>query len=66
VVTSGSSDNTVRLWDPTTGALHRTLMGHSDAVLIMALSPDGRVVASGSHDKTVRLWDLELNDVKPR
>jgi WD40 repeat protein len=41
-VVSGSRDNTVRLWDATTGAALQTLEGHSDWVSSVAFSPDGK------------------------
>ena len=32
--------------------------GHSDLVLHIAFSPDGKTLISGSHDGTILLWDL--------
>ncbi|KAJ5719111.1 hypothetical protein N7493_007566 [Penicillium malachiteum] len=57
LLASGSFDNTVRLWNITTGALQQTLKGHSRPVSSVAFSPDGQLLASGSSDKTVRLWE---------
>ena len=56
-VLSGSSDNTVKLWDTATGREIRTFSGHSEDVSSVAFSPDGRQVLSGSWDNTVKLWD---------
>ncbi|KAJ5138206.1 uncharacterized protein N7515_003054, partial [Penicillium bovifimosum] len=61
---SGSYDKTVRLWDTATGGLQQTLEGHSNAVVSVAFSPDGRLLASGSSDETVRLWDTAMGGLR--
>ncbi len=64
---SGSGDNTIKLWDVTSGTELRTLK-HSDQITSVAFSPDGRTLASGSWDKTIKLWDVtsgrELHSLK--
>ena len=60
VLASGSSDNTIRIWDVSDrdNLRHvRTLRGHTQYVTELAWSPDGRVLASASYDNTVRLWN---------
>lgn len=52
-------DNTLRMWDTTTGAAVREMRGHTHAVYSIDVSPDGRRVVTGSWDGSVRLWDLE-------
>ncbi len=55
---SGSSDNTIKVWDLVTFREKATLTGHSDWVLSVAISPDGRTLVSGSYDNTIKVWDL--------
>ena len=38
--------------------LVKTLTGHTDCVLSVTYSPDGKKLASGSYDGTVRIWDV--------
>ena len=54
---SGSADHTVKLWEPASGKLLRTLEGHKSSVLSVAFDPAGRTLAGGSDDKTVKLWE---------
>ncbi|MFM6912243.1 MAG: protein kinase domain-containing protein, partial [Dolichospermum sp.] len=54
---SGSSDNTIKLWNPRTGELLQTLSGLSNSVWSLAYSPDGQTLASGSYHKTIKLWN---------
>ncbi|KAF7557010.1 hypothetical protein G7Z17_g1025 [Cylindrodendrum hubeiense] len=61
---SGSADRTVKIWDAITGALQRTLKGHSTFINSVKFSGDGGQLASGSDDKTVRIWDAATGVLK--
>ena len=56
---SGSSDETLKVWDLETGRQVRSLEGHTAWVSAVAVTPDGRRVVSGSDDETLKVWDLE-------
>ena len=47
-VVSGSWDNTVRIWNETTGGVEAELKGHTHWVTSVAFSQDGNRVVSGS------------------
>ena len=56
------SDNTVKVWDVSTGACVATLEGHDDKVQSVAFSPTGDRLASGSLDGKVKVWDVSTWD----
>ena len=63
-VTSGSKDNTIRIWDVECREFPvSTLTGHMDCVQTVAYSPDGKRLVSGSSDGTVRIWNSETGDL---
>ena len=63
-VLSASSDNTLRVWDASSGNVRHLLFGHTGSVWGCAWSPDGSVVLSASADQTLRMWDASNGKVR--
>ncbi|RKU27373.1 hypothetical protein C6497_11535 [Candidatus Poribacteria bacterium] len=61
---SGSSDNTLLLWDVNNRVIKAEFIGHTDNVRSIVFSPDGKTIASstGRNDKTVLIWDVASGD----
>jgi WD40 repeat protein/serine/threonine protein kinase/tetratricopeptide (TPR) repeat protein len=57
LVAAGRDDGAVVLWDPATGRLVRTLIGHSGKCFALSFTPNGELLASAGWDSTVRLWE---------
>lgn len=55
---SGDHGGNVRLWRVSSGALLRTLTGHSGDVGALSFYPDGSTLLSGGADHAVNLWRI--------
>jgi WD40 repeat protein/serine/threonine protein kinase len=64
LVASASDDQTVRVWDPSSGEVRHVLRGHSDQLYAIRFTPDGRRIVAASQDRCVVVWDLESGEVK--
>lgn len=61
LLSTGGEEGGIRLWDPRTGTLVRTLEGHEARIAEvtgLVFSSDGKRLASASYDGTARLWDV--------
>ena len=56
LVVSGSSDNTIRLWDIESGSCLRVLEGHEE--LVRCIRFDDNRIVSGAYDGKIKVWDL--------
>jgi len=59
VLATAGKEQTIDLWDATSGKMTRRLEGHMGIVTALSWSPDAKLLVSGSGDKTARVWDVE-------
>ena len=52
---SGGSNNTIDIWDASTGEKIRSFGGHYSIIYALAISPDGETLVSGG-SKNIRIW----------
>lgn len=56
--------NSIHIYDANTYKELMMLAGHTDSVLAVVFSPNGKHLVSGGLDKTVRLWDTETGKLR--
>ncbi|KAG9078853.1 SCF ubiquitin ligase complex subunit cdc4 [Ceratobasidium sp. UAMH 11750] len=78
ILVSGSTDQTIRIWDLSTGKCTHVFYGHTSTVRCVAIATpvwtevDGRMekwpkrslIVSGSRDSTLRVWNLPRRGYK--
>jgi len=62
-IVSGSIDDSVLVWDGSTGEVLDVLEGHTEWVSSAAFSSDGKRIVSGLYDRSVRVWDGSMGEV---
>ncbi|MBD3881738.1 protein kinase [Phormidium tenue FACHB-886] len=58
IFASSSLDDTVKVWNLSTGEELLTLAGHTRGVNAIAISPNAKLIVSASDDYTVKIWNL--------
>ena len=56
-IVSGSSDNTIRIWDIETRKELIKVEGHKNVVKSVCFSPNGKCFVSCGYDEVIRIWD---------
>lgn len=62
ILVSSGTDGTVRLWNLLSCELICTLLGHTDSVFSVVISPDDQIIATASL-KEVLLWNLSTGEL---
>lgn len=55
---SGGIDNDIRVWDLRKKSVVYSMLGHTDTIMSLKVSPDTQSLVSYAMDSTVRTWDI--------
>ena len=55
---TGGIDNDIKVWDMRKKDVAYKMVGHTDTVTSLEISPDGQALLSYSHDGLARTWDI--------
>jgi WD40 repeat protein len=56
---TGSYDETIKLWDISSGQLLKSYSVHSSHIASVAFSPDGKLFISGDENGALKLWAIQ-------
>ena len=62
-IAAASFNGDIIILDAITGSQTAVLSGHTEEILCLAFSSDGKLLVSGGFDKTVKLWDMQTGGV---
>ncbi|CAG8596188.1 14840_t:CDS:10 [Funneliformis mosseae] len=60
-IVSGSSDNTIRIWETESAKVIGILEGHESRIWDVSSNKNGSMVSSASGDGTIKLWDMKAS-----
>jgi WD40 repeat protein len=60
---SAGEDQTIQVWNLTTGQAIAALQNHTKAITSLAIHPSGEYLASASDDKTIHVWDVRYQSI---
>lgn len=63
---TGSRDNSIKLWQVSTGREIRTFLGHLNPVNTVIFDPTGQWLASGSSDNSILIWEVATGKIKTK
>lgn len=58
-IVSGSSDQTIKVWNRATGDCLHTMAGHTELVRTLQMDRPSDRIVSGSYDGSIKIWNMD-------